>query len=252
MDSKNINLLDSIAQKVDRHILREAFFCMESACTIALCLLLAGLSYMKFLWFQNLWWVWLVLGVVGVAAIIWSRTSDAKTKHELTTSMLKEHVDEKSQLKSPDLKMDVQQAWEHRNRVLNELIAGVGYNAAAQVQPQLDTWMLRMSDLARQLDQVPMPPALDQPNIEIGLPVEEAHESTVISPEVPAMQSPQMAAKAQLEESLAHFSDLSNLVRKRPRFRDAERMFVNNLRSIVARQVSNLENTARSVEALAK
>jgi hypothetical protein len=154
---KQSNFQDELEKKAARAILARSFYRWESAVVIALTTGLALLSLLGaipefFGIFQ--WWFWLILGVLGDAALVWSSVKDPEFRARAVGEMFREKFDA-DQIENQALRQRVDKALEYRDRI-DAVIAktkdGVMRAHMADVSQSITSWMESVFRLARRLD----------------------------------------------------------------------------------------------------
>jgi hypothetical protein len=151
------NYQEELERKETRAILTRAFYRWESAVIIGLTVGLAVFSLAgvipALLPFWQ-WWFWLILGVVGGVALVWSSLKDPNFRAQAVAGMFHEKLDAR-EIQNQKLRGEVEQALEYRDRI-DEAIAGSQegriHDQMADVSRDISSWMENILRLARRLD----------------------------------------------------------------------------------------------------
>lgn len=148
----SVNRKESLEQRAQRAILQYAFFRPESATLIALTILLAFFApqYIEIL----PWWAWLLGGLAGEAALVFSSLTDAQAHRRVVAQMLEDEF-RPERLHEPWLQQQVQAAFDYRSRIagaIRERRDSVLKDHLADTASQLDEWLEEVYGLAQRLD----------------------------------------------------------------------------------------------------
>ena len=133
-------------------ILSAAFFSVESAVIIALALVLFGLGYMPFGWWQAAYW--LVFGAVAEAVYLGVTVTDPEAARRAVTDMLTDRFNP-SEIKNPDARERLKRALEYR-RLIGEAAfrhSGAMRRSIDETAHELNAWIEQIYRLARQMDE---------------------------------------------------------------------------------------------------
>lgn len=142
----------SLEKRAQRAILQYAFLRPESAVVIALTILLTFFApqYIEML----PWWTWLVGGIAGEAALVYSSLTDAAAHKRIVAQMLKDEF-HPERLRDPWMQKQVQEAFDYRSRItaaIRERRDTVLKDHLADTASQLDEWLEEVYGLAQRLD----------------------------------------------------------------------------------------------------
>ncbi len=134
-----------------RAMLSQAFFSVESAVIIALALILFGLGYQPFDWWQSAYW--LIFGAVAEAIYLGATVTDPQAAHRAVDAMLADQYDPDA-IKSPRARDRLKRALEYR-RLIGE--AARKHPGALRVSleataSEINEWIAQIHRLARRLD----------------------------------------------------------------------------------------------------
>lgn len=132
-------------------ILSSAFFSVESAVIIALTIMLFGLGYQPFDWWQNAFW--LIFGAVAEALYIGVTVTDPKAAERAVHHMLTERFDP-NDIKNPNARERLKRALEYR-RLIAEAAAEHGTSMRSHIEAtasELDSWIEQIYQLAQRMD----------------------------------------------------------------------------------------------------
>lgn len=142
-------------------ILSSAFFSVESAVIIALTILLFGLGYQPFDWWQNAFW--LIFGAVAEVLYLGVTITDPKAAERAVHHMLTERFDP-DDIKNPVARDRVKRALEYR-RLVAEAAAQHGSAMRRQIDAtasELDSWIEQIYRLAQRMDDFEENPVINR------------------------------------------------------------------------------------------
>ncbi len=143
---------DTLEKRAQRAILQYAFFRPESAAVIALTILLAYFA-------PNVigvlpWWTWLLGGLAGEAAVVYSSLTDTEAHRLIVARMLQDEF-HPERLNDAWLQKQVQEAFDYRSRItaaIRERRDTVLKDHLEDTARQLDEWLEEVYGLAQRLD----------------------------------------------------------------------------------------------------
>lgn len=133
-------------------IVKTAFFSIESALLIALFIVLFGLGYKPFDWWQNAYW--LILGVLAELIYLGVTITDPKAAQRAVYIMLTERFDP-GDIKNPVARERLKRALEYR-RLISEAAATHGSAMRHHIEAtasELDSWIEQVYRLAKRMDE---------------------------------------------------------------------------------------------------
>lgn len=142
---------ENMRERAWQAILTTAFFSVESAVIIALAIILFGLGYQPFDWWQNAFW--LIFGVLAEALYLGVTLTDPNAAARAVNQRLTEKFDPMD-IKSPIARERLQRALEYR-RLIEEAAARYGGVMRANIEAtasELDLWIEQIYRLAQRLD----------------------------------------------------------------------------------------------------
>jgi hypothetical protein len=146
------NVRDELEKRAARAILQRSIYRWESAAIIGLTLILAAFVPQPLPFWQ--WWFWLVLGVAGEAALVWSSVKDPEFRAKAVSEMFREKFRSRD-IQSKALRERVDKALEYRDGI-DEAIAtsreGILRDHMSDVSRDITQWMENVMRLARRLD----------------------------------------------------------------------------------------------------
>ena len=95
--------------------------------------------------------VWLGLGTLGLAGLIWSRQHDVRVIQTTSSALYLSHF-MRARILSKDLRVLGRAALEQRNNIVQEFLTAFGDMPASQVMLESDTWLLQAFQLIKKLD----------------------------------------------------------------------------------------------------
>ncbi|MBI3958997.1 MAG: hypothetical protein HY328_09320 [Chloroflexi bacterium] len=133
-------------------LLQYAFFRWENAVVIAGALMLTVLYRRPIPGWPA--WGWLLLGVIGVAAIVYSSLTDADANAKILTDLMQQEFNPK-EVRDEKLRQDVEKGMEYQRRI-EQLIQsqrpGILRDRLEDTAGQLTDWVANIFALARRLD----------------------------------------------------------------------------------------------------
>ncbi|MFQ5401389.1 MAG: hypothetical protein ACE5E7_17545 [Anaerolineae bacterium] len=145
---------ESLEKRVQRAILREAFFRWESAVVISLALLLAAASSLDILPVLNTAGLWLLGGVVAEAALVYSSLTDPEFGRKVVADLLR-HEFRPERLRDKKLQQQFNQALDYRSRIeksIRERRNTLLKDELTETASQIDEWLENIYDLAQRID----------------------------------------------------------------------------------------------------
>jgi len=141
-----------LQKKAQSAILQHAFFRWESAVVLAGTILLTVLLPRPFPWWPV--WGWPLLGLLGLAAIVYSSLTDAKTNASVLQELFQEQFDP-VRIRDRALREDVETALEYQRHIealVRRQRASVLRDRLADTAGQLSEWIGNIYRLALRLD----------------------------------------------------------------------------------------------------
>ena len=111
---------DDFLKQAKKQACIHALFRPESALILSVSILMTGLCVLNIFWFPGTWWMWIVFGLIGIAAIVLSSANDKHYLHEIALRLFYECYD-KTRLKMPELKQSVSQALDYHKLLFQEI-----------------------------------------------------------------------------------------------------------------------------------
>lgn len=139
-------------KKTRNAILQYAFLRWESAVVVAGTILLTGFLPRPFSWWPK--WGWPVLGLAGLAAVVYSSLTDAETSARLLKELLRRQFDPRT-ISGPDLRQDVETALEYQRQIEANVRGrrpGVLRDRLEDTADQLSEWISNIYRLTVRLD----------------------------------------------------------------------------------------------------
>lgn len=142
----------TLEKRAQRAILQYAILRPESAVVLALTILLTYFApqFIKLL----PWWTWLVGGLAGEAALVYSSLTDTEAHRRIVARMLHDEF-HPERLADSRLQKQVQEAFDYRRRITAAILERrdtVLRDHLADTASQLDEWLEEVYGLAQRLD----------------------------------------------------------------------------------------------------
>jgi hypothetical protein len=141
-----------IQKRAQSAVLQYAFFRWESALVIALTIVLFFLLPRPFPWWPR--YGWLVLGLCGLAALIYSSLTDAETNAKVLLRLFQEQFDTK-RIRDKELRGDLETALEYQRRIevqVRQQDRTLLRDRLNETANQITQWIANMYALALRLD----------------------------------------------------------------------------------------------------
>ncbi|MCB0092250.1 MAG: hypothetical protein KDE54_30385 [Caldilineaceae bacterium] len=152
--TKTMTIRTELQQKAQNTLLQYAFFRWENAVLIALTLILTFLDFKPFglAWWPA--WAWIVIGALGVAAIVFMSLNDAKANAKLLTALFQEQFNPRD-VKDRDLRRQIENALEYQRRIEEQIERhkeGLMRDRLEDTANQISDWIRNVYQLALRLD----------------------------------------------------------------------------------------------------
>jgi hypothetical protein len=145
---------DTLRDRVQKALFREAIFRPESALVISISLLLAvfapQVGFLEFIPF----WVWLLGGVGAEAALVYSSLTDPEFGRQVAAKVLKREFEPKH-LQDPLMRQRMSEALDYRVRIDNAIRQqqdSLIKDELIQTASQMDEWLEHIYNLALRID----------------------------------------------------------------------------------------------------
>jgi hypothetical protein len=141
-----------IQKRAQSAVLQYAFFRWESALVIALTIVLFFLLPRPFPWWPR--YGWLVLGLCGLAALVYSSLTDAETNAKVLLRLFQEQFDTK-RIRDKELRADLETALEYQRRIevqVRQQERTLLRDRLNETANQITQWIANMYALALRLD----------------------------------------------------------------------------------------------------
>ena len=141
-----------IQKRAQSAVLQYAFFRWESALVIALTIVLFFLLPRPFPWWPR--YGWLVLGICGLAALVYSSLTDAETNAKVLLRLFQEQFDTK-RIRDKELRADLETALEYQRRIevqVRQQDRALLRDRLNETVNQITQWIANMYALALRLD----------------------------------------------------------------------------------------------------
>jgi hypothetical protein len=139
-----------IHQRARRTAAVQGFFRYETLIVLGIAVLLFGLCVFNIFWMPNTWWIWLLLGAGGAAALVYTNTRNKV----VIRSFVNEKLDAQivvNNIGVPELQSNVAKAM-YQHRAISKMLVERPEDLD-DVLEVLDDWVILVHDIARNLDE---------------------------------------------------------------------------------------------------
>jgi hypothetical protein len=146
------SIQDELEKRAGRAIITRSIYRWESAAIIALTVILAAFGHLALPGWQ--WWYWLLLGLAGEAALVWSSIRDPEFRARAVAEMFREKF-KPGTIKNDALRAKVTKALEYRDRIyaaIGKAREGILRDHLRDVSGGVNDWMQNVFRLAQRLD----------------------------------------------------------------------------------------------------
>jgi hypothetical protein len=143
---------DELEKRAGRAIITRSIYRWESAAIIGLTVILAAFGRLALPGWQ--WWYWLLLGLAGEAALVWSSIRDPEFRARAVAEMFREKF-KPATIKNDALRAKVTKALEYRDRIhaaINKGRESILRDHLRDVSGGVNDWMQNVFRLAQRLD----------------------------------------------------------------------------------------------------
>ena len=137
-----------LQQKAQSSLVQYALFRWEGATILAITLILAALNI------ALAWWVWVLLGLVGYAAIVYTSITDTNANARLLLRLFQEQFNPNA-IRDQELRAELEQALEYQRRIEQQIRTqgeSLMLDRLQQTANQIASWISNMYQLALRLD----------------------------------------------------------------------------------------------------
>lgn len=257
---------NEIMRRAQRKVWEHALLRPEVGVILAISIIMTGLSLLKIFWFPDLWWVWVVFGVLGASALVLISLRDQKFKQKITVELFYDQFNT-TKLRTEELKKLVTEALQYHHaihREISKLNAPLG-----MVLVDMDEWVTNVYNVAKNLDAfVKDPKVLDylkrlmelrdaKPastdtvdaaallNLDDSMPLMNDYQLEMFK----EMKATVIGTTEQLTETLAVVKTLHERVGSLYNF-GVDSEFARSLRTSLTEQLEKLDKAYRSVDRL--
>ncbi len=152
MTSSGQETRTDIQQRAQSAVLQYAFLRWESALVIALTIVLFFLVPRPFPWWPP--YAWLLLGLAGLAALVYSSLTDAETNAKVVLRLFQEQFDS-GRIKDKELRQEIETALEYQRRIevqVRRQDRPLLRDRLNETANQITQWVANMYALALRLD----------------------------------------------------------------------------------------------------
>lgn len=263
----NEHIIAEILHTSRRQIVQYAFWRWESGVIIALSLLMTGLSLLDIFLTPQMWWMWLLFGLIGEAVLIWTGMNDKKLMAKMASKLFYEQLGP-AQLSTPQLKQAMSAALDFHRGIFGAVASGRETNVG-EIALDMDNWVVHVFRVINHLDKVvsnprvldPLPVAaitarlkkVDSVEAYAQMLSDISRNSTTMRPEdhqrLQKVHGFVTQAKAQVDISLGRVNQIQNQFAQGIA-RGHEKSFVEHVRSTLSEQFVLLERSSAPLEVL--
>ncbi len=261
------HIISDIFRATRRETLQYAFWRIESAVVIAIAIVMTGLSLLNIFFLPAMWWMWLLFGIIGEAALIYTGMQDKKLMAKLASKLFYERLSP-NQMQTPQLKQAMIAALDFHRSVFG-MVSGGQVTTIGEIAIDMDQWVVHVFRIIGHLDQVITTPTVLPPLPETTIKSHLNRHSTVeayatavsdISKEVTTLSSKEAAklqyvhntvtqAKTHIDSTLSQVHQIYTQLGQ-GMHRGQERNFVTHIRQTMTEQFVLLERSNRTLEVL--
>jgi len=208
---------ENFGEKLERRalgaILSYAFFRAESAITIALTILLFFLFPHPFPWWPS--WLWLVMGLVAEAALLYATVSDKAAAHRAVAEMLREKFNPR-EIHSKKLREQVEKALDYQARIeqlISKQRAGVLREHLTETSLGIHNWIANIYRLAQRLDAYEQDEVIQRDRRTVPQTIQDFRSRLKLEDD-PVVRQQMEKAIAQKQAQLAYLERLHNTMEK--------------------------------------
>ncbi|MCB9137461.1 MAG: hypothetical protein H6642_03840 [Caldilineaceae bacterium] len=247
-----------------RQLVRDVLSRWESIAVVVMALLLTLLFPRPFAWWPP--FGWLLLGGLGLAAMIYAGLTDAASRTELESKRVRKQLDP-AQIRDPELRMALEEALEYERRIDEQVRhqqPGLLRDRLAETNLQVTQWIDHIYTMALRLDRYRRDDLLarERDRLRHELEAPTAAQTEVISPASPdltlAGKEQQLAAlraldarmdqaAQQLEQSTTALATLYSQIQL-IQSRDLDGGSAARLQADIKEQVAQLNDLAAAVD----
>ncbi len=147
-----MNTRSELQRRAQNLLIQYAIFRWENAVILALTLVLSVLYPRPFPWWPV--WGWPVLGLIGVALVIYTSLTDTQANARILVQLLQEAYTPRT-LRNPQLRAEVEKALDYQRRIEEQIRAqrpGILRDRLEDTAGQMWEWVRSIHELARRLD----------------------------------------------------------------------------------------------------
>ena len=146
------HIISDIFQATRRESIQHAFWRVESAIIIAITIVTTGLCLLNIFFLPEMWWMWLLFGILGEAALVYTGMHDKKLMAKLASKIFYARLSP-GQLQTAQLKHAMTAALDFHRGVFGVVSSGQ-VTTLGQVALDMDHWVVHVFRIIGHLDQV--------------------------------------------------------------------------------------------------
>ncbi len=261
------HIITDIFRATRREAMQYAFWRPESAIVISISILMTGLCLLNIFFLPNMWWMWLLFGILGEIALIYTGMQDKKLMAKLASKLFYDRLS-LGKLHTPQLKQAMTAALDFHRHVFN-MVSNGRVTTLGEIAIDMDQWVVHVFRVIGHLDQVMTTPTVLPPLPEDTIKThlnqissveafasamsDIGKEVTTLRPEETArlqyVQNAVTQAKIQVDGTLQQVNQIY-IQLSQGLHRGQESNFVQHIRQTMTEQFALLERFNRTLEVL--
>ncbi len=268
---KNIDAVNNIINTSKKQLLKYAIMRPESTILLTFTTLMLLCCLFRLYWYPELWWFWLLLGVVGEIAITYTTLNDEKSLSLFTSQIFYKQYGPNS-LTTPELRRVMSAALSYHREIFAEVSRRRNSTGLGDIALEMDTWVIHLFKVVQGIDSF-----LKNPQLVTRLPdladkkrsnnralFESLQAFTHALDETAATEKDNnrrmllaqvktalIQSKTQADQSMNSVSEFHKQLKHiLPENRDDEMLFIAHAKEVLSAQLKNLARCGEGMESL--
>ena len=207
---QNIDAVNNIISTSKRQLLKYAITRLESTLLLSFSVVMVTCCLMRLYWYPEMWWFWLLLGVLGEIVIIYTTMQDERSLSKITSQMFYKQYSPNS-LTTPELRRVMGAALSYHREIFAEVSRRRNSAGLGDIAVEMDSWVIHLFRVVRGIDSF-----LTNPQLVTRLPDVSDKKRTVIEriPDISIQTSLVVVTEPFILQSLDHASQYLQAVAK--------------------------------------